>query len=518
MRDRPLLLRWLDDGSSFVLTRALVLRLLGVVYFVTFVSTLLQGRALIGEHGLLPMKGFLDAVARVTGSRAAGFLRVPSLFWLDASDGALVAVSAVGAALALAVVVGVTNAGVMLALWVLQLSLYGVGQVFWGYGWEILLLETGMLAAVLCPMRSWRPLASAPPTVGIWLLRWLIVRVMLGAGLIKLRGDPCWRELTCLVTHYETQPNPSPMSWLFHQLPPWVHAAGVLFNHLVELVAPVLVFGPRPARRIAGVLFVAFQGILIASGNLSFLNWLTIVPALACFDDALLLRLVPARLRPRVASWVEETNDRRPSKWHRRIAIGYAFVVVVLSVGPVSNLLSRRQAMNASFDPLHLVNTYGAFGTVNRVRDEIVIEGTDAETPDEDADWKEYELPCKPGDPMRRPCLVTPYHYRLDWQMWFAAMSSYEYEPWIVELAHALLRGEPAIKTLLAHDPFPDRPPRFVRMRLYRYELTRWGEGDAWWRRRLLGPEDRPGGPEYMRAVSLGDPDLETFLAIHRLR
>lgn len=145
------------------------------------------------------------------------------------------AVAAAGAALALTVVLGVTNAGVMLALWAIQLSLYGVGQVFWGFGWEIQLLETGMLAAVLCPMRSWRPLASAPPTVAVWLLRWLIVRVMLGAGLIKLRGDPCWRELTCLVTHYETQPNPSPMSWLFHQLPHWAHVAGVLFNHLVEI-------------------------------------------------------------------------------------------------------------------------------------------------------------------------------------------------------------------------------------------------------------------------------------------
>ena len=161
--------------------------------------------------------------------------------------------------LSLLVAFGVTNAGVMLVLWMLQTSLCSVGQLFWGYGWEIQLLETGMIAAVLCPMRTFRPFASSPPRVAIWLLRWLIVRVMLGAGLIKLRGDPCWRELTCLATHYETQPNPSPLSWVLHHTPAWSQSAGVVVNHLVELGAPVLVFGPRRARRAAGCLFVGFQ-------------------------------------------------------------------------------------------------------------------------------------------------------------------------------------------------------------------------------------------------------------------
>ncbi|HEU4534104.1 MAG TPA: lipase maturation factor family protein, partial [Polyangiaceae bacterium] len=271
--------RWFDDGSSFVLVRAAVLRLLGFVYFVAFASAALQAPALVGDRGLLPARAWLDDVARFAGSRAGGFLYAPSIFWLDASDGAIAGACVAGAALALAVVAGVTNAGVMIALWALQFSLQSVGQVFWGYGWEIQLLETGALAALLCPLRSFGPRAApAPPAAAVWLLRWLVVRIMLGAGLIKLRGDPCWRELTCLVYHYETQPNPSPASWLLHALPPGVHTAGVLFNHAVELGAPLLLLGPRAARRVAGALFVTFQAILIASGNLSFLNWLTIVP------------------------------------------------------------------------------------------------------------------------------------------------------------------------------------------------------------------------------------------------
>jgi hypothetical protein len=490
-------------GSPFLLVRTAILRLLGLVYFVTFASTVRQGPALIGEHGLLPARFWLEDVARVTGSRLGAFVKLPSIFWLDASDGMLVATCVLGAALALAVMAGVTNAGVMVALWLIQLSLHSIGQVFWGYGWEIQLLETGMLAAFLCPMRGWRPFASAPPVEAIWLMRWLVVRIMLGAGLIKLRGDPCWRDLTCLVYHYETQPNPSPMSWLLHHMPRSVHVAGVLFNHAVELGAPFLLLGPLTARRVAGALFVAFQAVLIVSGNLSFLNWLTIVPALACFDDAFLMRLVPARLRPRTTDAMGAATE--PSRLQVRTARAYAVLVFALSIPVVINLASSDQRMNASFAPLHLVNTYGAFGTVSRIRHEVILQGTRDETLDEHTRWEEYELPCKPGDVSRRPCLVSPYHYRLDWQMWFAAMSSYDDEPWIAALVDKLLRGDRSVAPLFARDPFPDAhaPPLFVRAELYRYELTARGSS-AWWSRTRVG--------EYMRPMAKDDPELRAFL------
>lgn len=500
LRPAPWRRLW-DHGSTYLLTRSAVLRLLGLVYFVAFVSALRQAPALIGEHGLVPMQRHLAlAVARESGSRALAMLRAPTLFLLDSSDAALTIACGAGAALALAVMAGVTNAIVMLALWALQLSLLHAGQIFWGYGWELLLVECGALAALLCPLRGLRPFRSPPPPlVAIWLLRFLLFRVMLGAGLIKWRGDPCWRDLTCLVFHYETQPIPSPGAWLFHQLPAWAHAAGVLFNHVVELVVPPLVFGPRAVRRVAGGLVVLFQLLLVASGNLSFLNWLTIVPALACFDDALLVRLAPRRARERLLA----LGAREPARAHVWTARAFAAVVALLSVRPMANLFAERQLMNASFDPLRLVNTYGAFGTVTRERLEIVFEGTRDEVPDASARWEAYELPCKPGDPARRPCLVTPYHYRLDWQMWFAAMSTYDQEPWIAALVDKLLAGDRTIAPLLAHDPFPDAPPRWIRAELFRYELTRWGEA-GWWRRRRVG--------EYMRPLSREDPDLRESL------
>src|SRR5262249_11376095 len=231
------------------------------------------------------------------GSRWDGFLQLPSLFWLDASDGLMTAVGWIGVVLSAFVVAGFANAPLLFVLWALYLSVVHAGQLFYGYGWELQLGETGFLALFLVPLWDARPFpARPPPAVPIWLFRWRIFRMMIGPGLIQLRGDPCWREPPCLDFHYETQPIPNPLSRLFHFAPTWMHRAGVLFNHLCELVAPWFAFAPRPFRHTAGVLLVSFQLLLIVSGNLSFLNWLTIIPALACFDDTFWRRILPRRL------------------------------------------------------------------------------------------------------------------------------------------------------------------------------------------------------------------------------
>src|SRR5262245_29241734 len=280
-------------GSSFWLTRWLILRLLGVVYFFAFLSAAQQVLPLLGSDGLTPIPLFLDHAA----ARGAGFLQLPSIFWLGASDRVLVAGAWTGVALSLVVVAGIANGILLAVLWALYMSYVHVGQTWYGFGWEIQLLETGFLAIFLCAPLDPRPFPTRPPaTPVIWLFRWLAFRIMLGAGLIKLRGDACWRELTCLYWHYETQPLPNPLSRTFHFMPRWFHQAGVLFNHLTELVAPWFVFGPRLARHAAGIIMTTFQVFLILSGNLSFLNWLTIVPVLACFDDSFLARVLPARL------------------------------------------------------------------------------------------------------------------------------------------------------------------------------------------------------------------------------
>jgi hypothetical protein len=442
---------------------------------------------LIAAEGLLPAVDFLHRAATGAGSRVAGALALPSVFWLGASDLVLVAFAWCGVAGALAVVAGFANAVLLALLWVLYLSFVHVGQVWYGYGWEIQLLETGFLAIFLVPLVDGRPFPRLPPSAAVlWLFRWLIVRIMLGAGLIKLRGDPCWRDLTCLYFHYETQPVPSPLSWGLHFMPPWFHRLGVIWNHATELGVPWLALGPRPARHVAGVALIVFQVFLILSGNLSFLNWLTLVPCLACFDDGGLARVLPRRLVRRAA--VAAAAVVAPARGQRWATAALVVVVAALSVGPIRNLLSPSQAMNTSFDRLHLVNTYGAFGSVGRVRPELVIEGTDDPVITDAAHWQAYEFPCKPGALDRRPCVVAPYHYRLDWQIWFAAMSTPDREPWMIHLVAKLLAGDRAVLGLFAHNPFPDAPPRYVRVLLYHYRFAPPGDpSGAWWTRDLVG-------------------------------
>ncbi|MGD1087894.1 MAG: lipase maturation factor family protein, partial [Verrucomicrobiota bacterium] len=408
-----------------------------------------------------------------------------------------------GFALSCVVVAGYANAIVMAALWALYMSFVHVGQDWYGYGWEIQLLETGFLAIFLCPLLDGRPFPKHdPPLVVLWLFRWLIFRIMVGAALIKLRGDSVWRDLTALYYHFETQPIPNPLSRWFYFLPHWILKAGVLFNFLAELIAPWFAFYPRVARRIAGVIMVLFQFTLILGGNLSFLNWLTIVPALACFDDGFWVKLLPRTLVNRATAAAITAQPGRPMQ---RTALVVAAIIGVLSVQPVMNMISPLQIMNTSFDPLELVNTYGAFGSVGRERLNVVFEGTDADVPDDHATWKDYPYQALPVALDRRPPQIAPYQPRLDWQMWFASMSTPDQYPWTLHLVWKLLHNDPGALSLFGGNPFPEKPPRYIRAVLYHYEFAKPGNPEGnWWKREALGI--------WLPPLSTADPRLPNFL------
>lgn len=470
------------DGGTFWLARFLILRLLGLVYLLAFLVAVNQLPPLVGEYGLTPALSYLERVREHFGSEAATWLNYPTLFLLGCSDQSLLLAAWIGVALSALCVVGYANAIAMLVLWALYLSIAQVGQVWYGFGWESQLLETGFLGILLCPLLDPRPFPRTPPPIAvIWLHRWLIFRIMIGAGLIKLRGDQSWRDLTALTYHYETQPLPNPISRWLHFAPVWFHQFGCLWNHFTELFVPWFCFGPRVARRAAGLLLLLFQGLLFLSGNLSFLNWLTIVPCLACLDDELLRRVLPGRLvaRAEAAAIAPRAIGSLVVSWL------YFAVVVWLSVDPVTNLLDPKQKMNTSFDPLHLVNTYGAFGSMDRDRLEIVFEGTDEEDPGPGAVWRPYEFKAKPGDPRRSLPWVSPYHHRLDWLMWFAAKGTPDRHPWTLHLVWKLLHNDPATLGLLAGNPFPDRPPRYIRAVLYQYKFAPPESSATWTRWRV---------------------------------
>ncbi len=474
------------------LVRLLLQRGLALIYLVAFLSALNQFRPLLGERGLLPVPRFL---AR------SSFRSAPSLFHFHYSDRLFGVVAWSGIALSMLALLGLSEAGplwlsflVWITLWFLYLSIVNVGQTFYGFGWESMLLEAGFFVSFLGPASVD---SSALPILA---LRFMLFRTELGAGLIKLRHDPCWRDLTCLYFHHETQPLPNPLSWHFHHLPRFAHRAGVAFSHFVQVVVPFGLFLPQPFATGAGAAIIFHQLLLIVSGNYSWLNWLTVVLGVSAVDEAVLRALL----------------SFEPPAMHARalpyeIAL-YAMAIATLALGvkPVLNFFDRNQRMNYSYNPLHLVNAYGAFGSVTRERYEVVLEGSenpsalgggeDEDVADEsDAGWKEYELKAKPGDPKRRPPLVAPYHLRLDWLMWFLPLGGVaRHERWFLVLLQKLLEGDPEVIKLLGHNPFPNAPPRVVRALLYRYHFTTPEERkatSAFWKRQRIG--------EFIEPISL---------------
>ncbi|HTD41104.1 MAG TPA: lipase maturation factor family protein [Mucilaginibacter sp.] len=498
-----IVLRTRSDPPTYWLTRFIILRLLGVIYAVAFLVAINQLIPLIGSNGLLPVGNYLTLVSHALGSNGAGFVRLPSVFWLWHSDTALLTVAWIGFILSCVVVCGYANAPLLGMIWFLYMSIVHVGQDWYGYGWEIQLTETGFLAIFLCPLLDMRPFPKrAPPMAVIVLFRWLAFRIMLGSGLIKFRGDEAWRNGTVLYYHFETQPIPGPLSRWFHFMPHALLRMGVWFNWLAELVAPWFVFWPRIARHIAGSVIVLFQVVLIVSGNLSFLNWLTVLPALACFDDGFWVKLLPRVLVRKAQAAVDGAEESVPMLTTSYIV---AAVVAILSIQPVINMLSTEQIMNGSFDPLDLVNTYGAFGSVGQERTNVVFEGTMDDTTNNKARWKPYIYKDLPVLLDKQPPQIAPYQPHLDWQMWFAAMSTADQYPWTYNLVWKLLHNDPGAVSLFAQNPFPGKPPRFIRATLYHYKFAEPGNPQhLWWTRERIG--------DWMPALSVNDPQLVKFL------
>ena len=474
---RALLVGWWAAPDAEV-ARWILQRGTALVYLLAFVSSARQFPALLGEHGLLPVPRLLERASRLG----------PTLFRrVRYTDRRLVALCWTGAGIAALLVLGLPQRGpdwlpmlAFLALWGLYLSIVDVGQTFYGFGWETLLLEAGFLVAFLGAE------GSPPPRLILLAILWLVLRLELGAGLIKLRGDPAWRDLTALDYHHETQPMPNPLSRTAHLLPRWWHRVEVLGNHLSQLVVPFLLFLPQPIASAAGLVVMFTQGWLLLTGNFAWLNALTVVLGCAALGDGVVhavLPVVPASLGAR---------PDLPLYWFV-LTSAVALLVLVLSWRPALNLVSRHQLMNASFNRWHLVNAYGAFGSVTRHRDEVVIEGTEAERPTE-ADWHEYGFPGKPGEVDRRPRQWAPYHLRLDWLLWFVPLGAAR-QPWFTALLAHLLDADPRLLRLVRVDPFAGRPPRLIRVRMFRYRFARRDEhratGAIWVRHELyelVGP------------------------------
>ncbi len=488
---------WLDmrligpgiEPASYRLTRQIFLRLLGVVYFIAFVSLWVQIDGLIGSRGILPVREFLAAVYQAFGRQ--GFWGYPTLCWFSQSDAMLHWLCGGGAVLAVLVVLGIAQLPALILLFVCYLSLTTVGQDFLGYQWDSLLLETGFLAIFFAPLRLWpsrRP-GTEPSWVVRWLLRWLLFRLMLMSGVVKLSsGDVAWRSLAALRYHYMTQPLPNWVSWYFEQGPNWFQAfsCGVVF--FAELVVPFLIFTPRRLRILGFWMLVIFQLLITLTGNYGFFNILAIALCCVLPDDAFwrwILRRGKAATAPNASP--------RGRKW---ITAPLAVVYLAASL-PVGISAFRVEVpwpsfveyLDAVLGRFGIVNSYGLFAVMTTTRPELIIEGSD-----DGVSWKPYEFKWKMGDLGSRPAFATPHMPRLDWQLWFAALYAQAGDTsnnqWLAAFMQRLLENSPPVIGLLKTNPFPDQPPRFVRTMLFDYKFTNFqerGKTGNWWKRTEIG-------------------------------
>ncbi len=445
------------DISNYLFQKAIA-----AVYLIAFLSFGVQAMGLIGSGGLLPVAPYLSAAREALGP--AAIWRLPTLLWLDSSDGMIRAVWIAGAVFALAAALGALPRIALACCLVLYLSIVSAGQTLMTFQWDYLLLEAGLLAVF-----------ADGSVLRNWLVRWLLFRLMFLSGLLKLTsGDPTWRSLTALQYHYQTQPLPSPLAWYMQQLPPAFQTASVLFLFLVEMGAPLLLFAGRRIRVWAAGAIVGLQILIALTGNYTFFNVLAIALCLSSLADGWWPERIRRLIRPR--------GESRFPRMQRYISVALLSVLV-----PISLLVSFQGLSWGAFGvldriaPFGLVNAYGLFANMTTTRPEIVVEASmDGQS------WQEYEFRYKPGNLKREPQFVAPYQPRLDWQMWFAALGSYQENPFLVNLMVRLLEARPEVLALLERAPFGWERPRYVRAVLYEYKFTDWAEYSrtrAWWRR-----------------------------------
>jgi predicted DCC family thiol-disulfide oxidoreductase YuxK len=472
------------QAERYALVSWVFLRLLGGIYLAAFVSLGVQILGLVGHEGILPAGDYLRAAHQAIGNSAYRYL--PTLFWLNSSDAALVAGTVAGGLLGLLVMVNRCTRPALIGLFTLYLSYTCVGQDFLSFQWDSLLLEVGFLAIFL----------TGGSRIVIWLYRWLLFRYLFLAGIVKwLSGDTTWHGLTALEYHFWTQPLPTPLAWYAAQLPSWLLIAGTAATLFIELGSVFLIFLPRRLRAAAACCVLLLQSLIVLTGNYNFFNLLTMLLCLFLFDDAALNRRIPPSLRSRA-----QAGEPQPGRAATVTAALLALIVVPVGLDRVWQTVTRTDlpvvgVITRAIAPLNIVNAYGLFAVMTITRPEIVIEGS--------ADgrvWREYVFRYKPG-PLSRPALWNiPHQPRLDWQMWFAALGNLRDNPWIISLMYRLLVGSPPVLALLDSNPFVGAPPKYVRAQLYDYRFadrrTHDMTGD-WWVRRLDGP--------YFPEVSLED-------------
>lgn len=464
----------------------LFLRSLAVIYLIAFLSLWTQVIGLIGHNGILPAEDYLQLMKFYYHNDA--FLKAPTLFWLYPHDVTLNIMCGLGILFSLFLFIGLIPGIALIALLILYLSLTVVGQDFLSFQWDNLLLETGLFAIFLTPIYVWNGFSSVsnPSKFVLFLIRLLLFKLMFLSGAVKLlSGDTAWKDFLALTYHYETQPIPNGVAYFVHFLPVFIHKISCFIMFVIELIIPFFIFGNQIFRLVAFLSLVIFQVLIMLTGNYCFFNLLAITLCLFLIDDNLWIRLLP-----KVAN-VKLNEISRFINWHKWIILPIAITAIVINSFIFLNTLRVRDPIMQPIRkfytliyPFRLINGYGLFAVMTKRRPEIIIEGSN-----DGKSWREYEFHFKPGNLKRIPPFVALHQPRLDWQMWFAALSNYRQSTWFVNFAIRLLEGSEEVVSLIKRNPFPKNPPRFIRAVLYEYKFASFSHRSKtgnWWRREKI--------------------------------
>jgi hypothetical protein len=498
------------------------IRSLALVYFLAFSSLAFQVTGLMGEHGILPAGALLTKLKSQTVNLAEAWNILPTIFIFNSSDGFLKTVAYLGIIASILLFIKLKSSqrlALMTSLFVFYLSFVNIGQVFFGFQWDVLLLETGFLTAMYCFFYRY----DFARTIFIFLYRLLVFKLMLMSGLVKLTSqDPNWANLNAMSFHYLTQPLPNPLSFFMHQLGTGFHKITCALMFGVELICPFFIFMNSRLRSFAGVAFIGLMLMIFLTGNYCFFNLLVIALCVWLFDENTLVKFIPKasiklkffktpvdilnfKINERL-SRMGIISDSLGQKFFRIMLRLFLVIIllyyiianafIILSRAPLSKTQSMIAFQQASkltnfIQNYHIINAYGLFAIMTTKRYEIIIQGAEYITGQiAPGNWLDYEFYWKPGDPSKIPQQVAPYQPRIDWQMWFAALSNYQSQPWFVNLCIRILENEKEVVKLLKYNPFPKEAPRYLRAIVYEYKfnsLENYSKTGMIWSRELKG-------------------------------
>lgn len=494
------------EQASYLLPRWLLLRGVGLVYICIFFGILQEGSALIGPSGLSPIERISEVAQEHIPNVFERILRVPSLFLVNSDPAMMATLQWSGLVAAIALLLNLWPRMALFVCWAILLSFVATWEVFSSTQNDKLMLETALLCIPFAPS-GFRPglgVASPPRPITVFMVRWLLIRIILVAGWAKISGsDPRWLDFTMMEDMYETSPSPTILGYYAFHLPRSFHVFEILFTFAVELVAPFLaIFGGRRGRAIAFAMWTAFQLGIQLTGNFGWLNTSAIALGLLLLDDQMIAsffrRIRAVKFGERLVAISQPASI---ATGRRFVALGVLlwlhfgltihFSITTLRGEAALGLPDPRvKPIEYLFREFRSSNCYPLYASTSPIHEEVEFAGSN----DRGVTWRPYPFRSKPQDEDRMSPFLAPRFHRFEATLQIVLENRMQVSL-IRDVARELVQGNPEVIGLFADNPFPDKPPQAVRMIVYRYTFTdrkTQGETGRYWNKEYLGEYARP--------------------------